>query len=205
MIVDEEEPMGGLDAVDTAAADTETGGLSVYNDPNVQTAVAERNKLNNEYKKYYDDLTAKIMAQRTGPSFSERMFQLSAALAQPTSRRGFGGVLANVAPVLQAQEKAEREGMDKRKDALSALQAAQLAQRAGLANQDVSTALAMAKIKNQRPPAEFGYQLDAFGNIKEVPKKVHRPKNEVEYAAIPIGQYYVVPSGPNAGKVIVKR
>lgn len=205
MIVDEEEPMGGLDAVDTDAADTETGGLSVYNDPNVQAAVAERNKLNNKYKKYYDDLTAKIMAQRTGPSFSERMFQLSAALAQPTSRRGFGGVLANVAPVLQAQEKAEREGMDKRKDALSALQAAQLAQRAGLANQDVSTALAMAKIKNQRPPAEFGYQLDAFGNIKEVPKKVHRPKNEVEYAAIPIGQYYVVPSGPNAGKVIVKR
>lgn len=205
MIMDEEEPMGGLDAVDTDAAEAETGGLSVYNDPNVQAAVAERNKLNNDYKKYYDDLTAKIMAQRTGPSFSERMFQLSAALAQPTSRRGFGGVLANVVPVLQAQEQAERQGMDKRKDALSALQAAQLTQRAGLANQDVSTALAMAKIKNQRPPAEFGYQLDPFGNIKEIPKKVHRPKNEVEYAAIPIGQYYVVPSGPNAGKVIVKR
>ena len=147
--MDEEEPMGGLDAVDTDAVDTETGGLSVYKDPNVQTAVAERNKLNNEYKKYYDDLTAKIMAQRTGPSFSERMFQLSAALAQPTSRRGFGGILANVAPVLQAQEQAAREGMDKRRDALSALQAAQLTQRMGLANQDVTTALAMARIAKQ--------------------------------------------------------
>lgn len=134
-----------VDAEDTAAE--EAGGLAAYNNPNVQTAVTARNKLNNEYKKYYDDLTAKIMAQRTGPSFSERMFQLSAALAQPTSRRGFGGILANVAPVLQAQEQAEREGMDKRRDALSALQAAQLSQRVGLANQDVTTALAMAKLE----------------------------------------------------------
>ena len=144
----DEEIEGGLAAADVADA---TGGLSVYKDPNVQSAVAERNKLNNEYKKYYDDLTAKIMAQRTGPSFSERMFQLSAALAQPTSRRGFGAVLENVAPVLQAQERAQREGMDKRRDALSALKAAQLGQRVGLANQDVTTALAMAKINNRSP------------------------------------------------------
>lgn len=163
MIVDEEEPMGGLDAVDTDAAEAETGGLSVYNDPNVQAAVAERNKLNNDYKKYYDDLTAKIMAQRTGPSFSERMFQLSAALAQPTSRRGFGGVLANVVPVLQAQEQAERQGMDKRKDALSALQAAQLTQRAGLANQDVTTALAMAKLAKQGTgPGQWSERFGRF-------------------------------------------
>jgi hypothetical protein len=135
------------DAVDAEEAVDTSGGLSVYNNPNVQTAVTARNKLNSEYKKYYDDLTAKIMAQRTGPSFSERMFQLSAALAQPTSRRGFGGILGNVAPVLQAQEQAEREGMDKRQEALRALQAAQLGQRVGLANQDVTTALAMAKLE----------------------------------------------------------
>lgn len=210
MIVDEEiEP--GLDAVDTAdavdteAVDTEAVDLSVYKDPNVQASVNRRNKLNAEYKKYYDDLTAKIMAQRTGPTFSERMFQLSAALAQPTTRRGFGGVLENITPVLAAQQKAQREGITKRQDALSALQAAQLGQRAALANQDVTTALAMAKIKNQRPPAEFSYQLDAYGNVKEVPKKVHRPTTDAEYAAIPIGQYYVIPSGQDAGKVVVKR
>jgi hypothetical protein len=149
-----DEELGALntvadaDAVDAEdAADAEVGALSVYKDPNVQTAVTARNKLNAEYKKYYDDLTAKIMAQRTGPTFSERMFQLSAALAQPTTRRGFGGVLENITPVLAAQQKAQREGITKRQDALSALQAAQLAQRVGLANQDVSTATAMAKLE----------------------------------------------------------
>lgn len=156
----------GLDAVAADDVTDATGGLSVYKDPNVQSAVAERNKLNDEYRKYYDDLTAKIMAQRTGPSFSERMFQLSAALAQPTTRRGFGAVLANVAPVLQAQERAEREGMDKRRDALSALKAAQLGQRAGLANQDVTTALAMAKLAKQG--TGLGQWSDKFGRY--VPK-----------------------------------
>jgi hypothetical protein len=165
LIVDEDiEP--GLDAVAADDVTDATGGLSVYKDPNVQSAVAERNKLNDEYRKYYDDLTAKIMAQRTGPSFSERMFQLSAALAQPTTRRGFGAVLANVAPVLQAQERAEREGMDKRRDALSALKAAQLGQRAGLANQDVTTALAMAKLAKQG--TGLGQWSDKFGRY--VPK-----------------------------------
>lgn len=146
-----DEELGALNTVADADAETaggaEVGGLSAYNNPNVQSAVAARNKLASDYQKYYDDLTAKIMAQRTGPSFSERMFQLSAALAQPTSRRGFGGILSNVAPVLQAQEQAEREGMDKRQEALRALQAAQLGQRVGLANQDVTTALAMAKLE----------------------------------------------------------
>jgi hypothetical protein len=181
-----DEELGALSAVadadivdaDVAAAEADdaTGGLSVYNNPNVQTAVTARNKLNNEYKKYYDDLTAKIMAQRTGPSFSERMFQLSAALAQPTSRRGFGGVLANVSPVLQAQEQAEREGMDKRRDALSALAAAQLNQRVGLANQDVTTALAMAKLEAManKPPTiksvivENGIAYDPVSGAKVV-------------------------------------
>jgi hypothetical protein len=144
-----DEDLGALDAVADAEEAVDTpGGLSVYNNnPNVQTAVTARSKLDSEYKKYYEDLAEKIMAQRSGPSFSERMFQLSAALAKPTRRRGFGGILANVAPVLQAQEQAKREGEISRQEALRALQAAQLNQRMGLANQDVTTALAMAKLE----------------------------------------------------------
>jgi len=135
------------DVVDAEAVDdTEAVDMAVYKDPNVQASVNRRNKLAESYKKYYDDLTAKIMAQRTGPSFSERMYQLSAAFASPTGTRGFGGVMGNIMPVLQEQAKAQREGMNKRQDALSALQAAQLGQQVGLANQDVTTALAMAKI-----------------------------------------------------------
>lgn len=144
----DEELEGGLAAgVEDEEAVDATGGLSVYKDPNVQSAVAERNKLNSEYKKYYDDLTAKIMAQRAGPSFSERMLQLSAAFFAPTATRGFSGTMGNVLPVLQEQAQARREGMTKRQDALSALQAAQLGQRVGLANQDVTTALAMVKLE----------------------------------------------------------
>jgi hypothetical protein len=146
--------MAGLDAIDELGneidgedtADAEAGGLSVYNDPNVQTAVTARTKLNNEYKKYYDDLTAKLAARQAGPSFSERMYQLSSALFAPTSVRGFSGVMGNVMPVLQKQQQAQREGEIKRQDALDALTAAQLGQRAGLANQEVTTATAMARI-----------------------------------------------------------
>jgi hypothetical protein len=133
----------------------EPTNLSVYSDAGVRASMAARSKLAAERQKYYDDLTAKLTAQRAGPSFSERMFQLSAALAQPTSRRGLGGVLANVTPVLLAQEQAKREGVTKRQDALSALAAAQLAQREGLAEQAVDTELELFKLANKRRPTGF--------------------------------------------------
>ena len=162
--------MAGLDTinedgnvVDGEDDTADAGGLAVYSDPNVQTAVATRNKLNDEYRKYYDDLTAKIMAKRTGPSFSERMYQLSAAFAAPTATRGFSGVMGNVMPVLQKQQEAQREGEVKRQDALSALQAAQLAQRAGLANQDVTTAIAMANLAKKN--AGSGQTYDATRGV----------------------------------------
>jgi hypothetical protein len=74
------------------------------------------------------------------------MFQLSAALAAPTTRRGFGGVLENITPVLAAQEKARREGEISRREALEKLDADRLAQQMGLAKQGLATSLAMAKI-----------------------------------------------------------
>jgi hypothetical protein len=182
--------MAGLDNINEIdgeddTTDAEAGGLAVYNDPNVQAAVAERNKLNNEYKKYYDDLTAKITAQRTGPSFSERMYQLSAAFAAPTATRGFSGVMGNVMPVLQKQREAQREGEIKRQDALSALQAAQLAQRAGLANQAVTTATAMAKINAAANKPVRGVPV---GDTLRNPYT-----NEVigpEYNRVPMPDYY---------------
>jgi hypothetical protein len=183
-----DEELGALNAVadvDDAEAvdDAEGADLSVYKDPNVQASVTRRNKLAEDYKKYYDDLTAKIMAQRTGPSFSERMYQLSAAFASPTSTRGFGGVMSNIMPVLQEQAKARREGVNKRQDALSALAAAQLGQRAGLANQDVTTALAMAKLNQPKPPVG----VDVGGVLRD------RSTNQVigaEFNRVPKPEYY---------------
>ncbi len=146
----DEEIEGGLAAVEPEAEDG-SGDLSVYNAGSVRAAMAKRDKLNNEYKKYYDDLTAKLTAQRAGPSFSERMYQLSSAFFAPTTTRGFSGVMGNVMPVLQAQQQAQRAGEMSRQEALDKLRAAQLGQRATLANQDVSTALAMAKLNNKPP------------------------------------------------------
>jgi hypothetical protein len=146
----DEEIEGGLAAVEPEAED-EGGDLSVYNAGSVRAAMKERSKLAAERQRYYDDLTAKLTAQRAGPSFSERMYQLSSAFFAPTTTRGFSGVMGNVMPVLQAQQQAQRAGEMSRQEALDKLRAAQLTQREGLANQDVSTAFAMAKLNNKPP------------------------------------------------------
>ena len=125
------------------------GGLAVYNDPNVQSSVAARTKASADYKAYYDNMALELSKKRYGPSFSERMFQLSAAFATPTKRRGLSAVLGNVAPVLAAQQQAKREGEISRQEALDKLQGNRLAQFLALANQDVTTATAMARLKNQ--------------------------------------------------------
>jgi hypothetical protein len=147
-----DEELGALSAVadaDAAAADAAdaTGGLSVYKDPNVQSAMTEYNKLAAEQTARYNALEKALAEKRFAPSFSERMFQLSAALAQPTTRRGFGGILENITPVLAAQQKAQREGEISRKEALELLETNRLAQRVGLAKQGLTTSLAMAKLE----------------------------------------------------------
>ena len=140
-----ENPQGSL----PSAADAEAGALSVYKDPNVQKAQTAYDALAKEQMDRYNALQKALEEKRYGPSFSERMFQLSAALAQPTSRRGFGGILENVTPVLAAQEKAQREGEITRREALEQLDKDRFAQRVGLAKQDVTTALAMANLAKQ--------------------------------------------------------
>lgn len=137
----------GLGVVDPADTADETGGLSLYKNPNVQTAMTAFNKLAAEQKARYDAQAKALAEKRYGPSFSERMFQLSAALAQPTSRRGFGGILENVTPVLAAQQKAQREGQISRRDALELLENNRLAAQMGLAKQGLTTALDLAKLE----------------------------------------------------------
>jgi hypothetical protein len=126
--------------------DADVGGLAVYKDPNVQASMTAYNKLAAEQQARYDAQALALAEKRYAPSFSERMFQLSAALAQPTTRRGFGGILENVTPVLAAQQKAQREGEISRKDALELLENNRLAAQMGLAKQGLTTSLAMAKL-----------------------------------------------------------
>jgi hypothetical protein len=127
------------------------GGLSVYGDADVKAAMAEEKKLAGEREAYYDRIAKALEEKRYGPSFSERMFQLSAAFAAPTSTRGFSGVLGNIMPVLAAQQKARREGEISRREALEQLEANRLTNRLGLARQDTQTKIALAKLGKQPP------------------------------------------------------
>ena len=143
--------MAGLDAVgdENLNADEDAGNifdLSVYGEADVRKAIAARNKLALDQQARYDAQAKALAEKRYGPSFSERMFQLSAAFAAPTATRGFGGVMGNIMPVLQAQQQAQRQGELTRREALEELEAKRLTQQMGLANQDVSTALAMANL-----------------------------------------------------------
>lgn len=174
----------GLNAAGTPdTADEDVGGLAVYKDPNVQTAMTAYNKLAAEQQARYDAQAKALAEKRYGPSFSERMFQLSAALAQPTSRRGFGGILENVTPVLAAQEKAKREGEISRRDALEQLQNNRLAAQMGLAKQGLTTSLALAKLNQPKPPVG----IDVGGVLRD------RATNQVigaQYNRVPKPEYY---------------
>jgi hypothetical protein len=127
----------------------DVGGLSMYSDPNVQKAMAKIDALAKQQKDRYDAQALALAEKRYGPSFSERMFQLSAAFATPTKQRGLGAVLGNVSPVLAAQQQAKRAGELSRREALDKLDAERFAQEVGLAKQGLTTATAMARIAQQ--------------------------------------------------------
>lgn len=159
---------------DEGNEDATLGGLSAYNDANVRKAMEAKSAVAKERQKYYDELTAKLTAQRAGPSFSERMYQLSSALFAPTSTRGLSGVMGNVLPVLQKQQQAQREGEITRQDALQALTAAQLKQRESAAEQDVATELSLYKLGKQGSgPGQWSEKFGRFiPKDRPVPIKV---------------------------------
>ena len=151
------------DAPDAANA---MGGLSVYDPAAIRSKLAEYTDLSNSQKAYYDKLREEILARRAGPSASERLYQLGAALMAPTSVRGFSGTMNNVLPVLQQQAKDVREGKENRADALSKLEQAQLAARQGLLGQEINTEVALARLnaaqnKPKNPYAGAVWDTDA--------------------------------------------
>jgi hypothetical protein len=153
-------------------------------------------------KAYFDKLADQLKAKRYAPSASERLFAISAALAQPTRVPGFGGVLSNVMPVFQQFEKDKRAAEEARAADMQKLGLARL----GMGDDEIRTALDLQKLRAQYLAAgRPDIQLDQQGNIREVPKTVYRPTTDAEYAALPIGAFYVVPSGPEAGKIIPKQ
>lgn len=150
--------------------------------------------------------------RRYGPSQAEMLFRLSRAIGKPMIRPSFGGVLSNVTGELADMEAARQQAEQQRADALAALRQQYLTGQSGARNAAIEaqrkglSAIAPIVAAQAKPKAPFSYQLDQTGNVREVPKpeSVHRPNNKAEYDAIPVGDYYLVPSGPNAGKVVRK-
>jgi hypothetical protein len=162
------------------------GGLSMYSDPNVQKAMAKLDELAASQKARYDAQALALKEKRYGPSFSERMFQLSAAFATPTRQRGLGAVLANVSPVLAAQQQAKRAGEMSRREALDKLDADRLAQEVGLAKQGLTTATAMARIDaTAKKSLQAKYMLGPDGKWRIQPGTGNSPPMNAK------GQYIV--------------
>lgn len=168
-MIDDEKlgALGTVAAADVNAADAEEeAGALPY--AAVRAVMTARKKAADDRQKYYDELTAKLTAQRTGPSFSERMFQLSAAFATPTKQRGLGAVLGNVAPVLAAQQQAKRQGELSRQEALDKLRGAQLNQNEELLGQELETETELAKLMSKRRPIGFNPVTGAKEYMDEI-------------------------------------
>jgi len=94
---------------------------------------------------YFDQLTEQLKARRYGPSASERLFAISAALAQPTRTPGFGGMLANVTPVFEQYAKDKRAAETARASDMEKLGLARL----NMGDDEVKTALELQRLRAQ--------------------------------------------------------
>ncbi len=152
----------------------------------------------------------RLRAERTGPTTAERLFAISSALSRPTRTGSFVEELGNVGGVLGEQEKTAREAQTERAAMLEKYGMGQGAANLEALKAQLDSAGEMYRAAKTAETAQAragqpSFQLDVTGQIREVPKTVHRPTTREDYAAIPAGEYYVVPSGSNAGKVILKQ
>jgi hypothetical protein len=102
-------------------------------------------------KAYFDRLTQQLKDRRYGPSASERLFAISAALAQPTRTPGFGGMLANVTPVFEQYAKDKRAAEAARASDMEKLGLARL----NMGDDEIKTALELQQLRNQYKIAEL--------------------------------------------------
>ena len=119
-------------------------------------------------KAYFDRLTEQLKDRRYGPSASERLFAISAALAQPTRTPGFGGMLANVTPVFEQYAKDKRAAEAARASDMEKLGLARL----NMGDDEVKTALELQELRdryaarmaaaNKRPRGTWSENLNQF-------------------------------------------
>ena len=94
---------------------------------------------------YFEELAEKLKAKRYGPSASERLAAMSAALAQPTRTPGFGGLLANVTPVFEQYAKDKRAAEEARASDMEKLGLARL----NMGDSEIKTALDLQELRDR--------------------------------------------------------
>lgn len=160
-------------------------------------------------KKRFEAGEARIKERNQGPSRSDQLFMLSKALLAPRKYTGFGGTVGKISGAFSDISSAEKKAREARDAQLAAFQDQYMETTGGYAVDRAKTAADLVKVAapllKPSTKAPYRYDIDAKGTLREIPNEVHRPKTPAQYDAIPIGEYYVVPSGPDAGKVIPKQ
>lgn len=208
-----DDNMGGLDAlntVDDTAVEDVSGALPSFNLAAIRAKQAEISRNAAEQAAFYKRAEDDIRARRMGPSASEQLFALSAALAKPTTVRGFSGLLGNVMPVLQQQAQQGREGEDNRTEALTKLAQAQLAAKQGLLGKELDTEVALARIGAATAKANEPKMTYAEGEWRTQPgtggvpplnaKGQYVVSGKEQAASVPKGRQFVL-AGDTSGKV----
>jgi hypothetical protein len=168
-----------------------------------------------QIQKYRDLLaegTRRMREQRIGPSSTERLLALAQALGSPTRTGKFGERMGLIAGTLGGQQRAQREAEIERADTLEKLGLKGAEFELGAAQTRANTLATLAARQQAAMAAAVkagqpSYAYDQQGNLREVPARgtVHYPRTEEEFNRLPVGAYYRVPSGPEAGKIIPKR
>lgn len=168
-------------------------------------------------KEVFDEGQKYIAQAYAGPSVSQQLFALSKALLSPKPYRGFAGTMANVSSALADISKSQDDAQQKRllaeaqlmqsyksKTADDLYEEAKLRYLTEKSERDAAAkeAAAAAAAAKARAPS---YQINPLtGKPVEVPKFAHRPVTKADYDAIPVGEFYVVPAGPQAGEIVRK-
>ena len=117
---------GALSAPEAPADDTGLGVdraalLRQLQDTRQEDIAAARDQ--REYRRrMFEQGRAELEKQRLGPSPSEQLFALAAAFSQPQQYKGFGGMMANVMPVLAQMTGQTRRADEERASALRKLE-----------------------------------------------------------------------------------
>jgi hypothetical protein len=119
-------------------------------------------------KAYFDKLADQLKAKRYAPSASERLFAISAALAQPTRVPGFGGVLSNVMPVFQQFEKDKRAAEEARAADMQKLGDAEI--KTALDLQELRARYAKAQEDANKPDYRVVPEGGSLVNLQEIMK-----------------------------------